>query len=101
MNIFHKVTLQSLKRNKTRTVVTIIGIVLSTALICAVSTSVSSFLDYMKRSIIYENGNWQGSVTDADYDSYSLIKDSDEVSETVYAQQVGYAEIDKIGRAHV
>lgn len=98
MNIFHKVTLQSLKRNKTRTVVTIIGIVLSTALICAVSTSVSSFLDYMKRSIIYENGNWQGSVTDADYDSYSLIKDSDEVSEMVYAQQVGYAEIDSDNR---
>ena len=98
MNIFHKVTLQSLKRNRTRTVVTIIGIVLSTALICAVSTSVSSFLDYMKRSIIYENGNWQGSVTDADYDSYSLIKDSDEVSETVCAQQVGYAEIDSEGK---
>ncbi len=98
MNIFHKVTLQSLKRNRTRTVVTIIGIVLSTALICAVSTSVSSFLDYMKRSIIYENGNWQGSVTDADYDSYSVIKNSDEVSETVCAQQVGYAEIDSEGK---
>lgn len=98
MNIFHKVTLQSLKRNRTRTVVTIIGIVLSTALICAVSTSVSSFLDYMKRSIIYENGNWQGSVTDADYYSYSVIKNSDEVSETVCAQQVGYAEIDSEGK---
>lgn len=94
MNIFHKVTLQSLKRNRTRTVVTIIGIVLSTALICAVSTSVSSFLDYMKRSIIYETGSWQGNVMNTDYASYSLIKDSDEVLETVFAQQVGYAKID-------
>lgn len=94
MNIFHKVTLQSLKRNRTRTVVTIIGIVLSAALICAVSTSVSSFLDYMKRSIIYDSGSWQGNVMNADYDSYSLIKDSSEVSETVFAQQVGYAEIE-------
>lgn len=93
MNIFHKVTLQSLKRNRTRTVVTIIGIVLSAALICAVSTSVSSFLDYMKRSIIYDSGSWQGNVMNADYDSYSFIKDSSEVSETVFAQQVGYAEI--------
>lgn len=94
MNIFHKVTLQSLKRNKIRTVVTIIGIVLSAALICAVSTSVASFLDYMKRSIIYDSGDWQGNVMNADYDSYSLIKDSNEVSETVFAQQVGYAEIE-------
>lgn len=94
MNIFHKVTLQSLKKNRTRTVVTIIGIVLSTALICAVSTSVASFLDFMKRSIIYDSGNWQGNVSDTDYDSYSLIRDSDEVSETVFAQQIGYAKID-------
>ena len=32
MNIFNKVTLQSLKKNKTRTVVTIIGIILSAAM---------------------------------------------------------------------
>ena len=42
MNIFNKVTLQSLKKNKARTLVTIIGIMLSTALICAVMTSFSS-----------------------------------------------------------
>lgn len=38
MNILNKVTLKSLQKNKTRTVVTIIGIVLSAAMICAVTT---------------------------------------------------------------
>ena len=33
MNILNKVTLKSLKKNKTRTVVTVIGIVLSAAMI--------------------------------------------------------------------
>ena len=33
MNVFNKVTLQSLKKNKTRTIVTIIGIILSAAMI--------------------------------------------------------------------
>lgn len=70
MNIFNKITLQSLKKNKTRTIVTIIGIILSTALICAVTTSVSSFFDYIKRSVIYQDGNWQGSAQNIDYDSY-------------------------------
>ena len=33
MNVFNKVTLASLKKNRTRTVVTIIGIMLSAAMI--------------------------------------------------------------------
>lgn len=94
MNIFHRVTLQSLKKNRTRTIVTIIGIILSTALICAVTTSISSFLDYMKRNIIYQDGNWQGSVLGADLDSYNLISDSGEISDSVFAQQIGYAKIE-------
>ena len=42
MNVFNKVTLESLKKNRTRTIVTIIGIMLSAAMICASTTLVSS-----------------------------------------------------------
>ena len=42
MNILNKLTLRNLKLNKKRTIVTIIGIILSTALICAVAGMVSS-----------------------------------------------------------
>lgn len=42
MNILKKFTLKNLKLNKKRTIVTIIGIMLSTALVCAVSGMVSS-----------------------------------------------------------
>ena len=38
MNILHKVALQGLKKNRTRTAVTIIGVILSAAMITAVST---------------------------------------------------------------
>ena len=37
MNILNKLTIKNLKLNKKRTIVTIIGIMLSTALICAVA----------------------------------------------------------------
>ena len=43
MNILNKFTVKSLKLNKKRTIVTIIGIILSTALICGVAGLVSSF----------------------------------------------------------
>ena len=38
MNIFHKVALQGLKKNRTRTFVTVIGVMLSAALLTAVSS---------------------------------------------------------------
>ena len=56
MNIFNKVTLQSLKKNRTRTFVTIIGIVLSTALICAVTTSFASVRQYAISYFEYTEG---------------------------------------------
>ena len=50
MNILNKVTLKGLLKNKTRTVVTIIGIILSTAMICAVTTFASSLRTLMAES---------------------------------------------------
>ena len=43
MNILKKFTIKDLSLNKKRTIVTIIGIMLSSALICAVSGMVTSF----------------------------------------------------------
>lgn len=43
MNILNRLTAKNLKLNKKRTLVTIIGVILSTALICAVAGVFSSF----------------------------------------------------------
>ncbi len=43
MNILNKLTIKNLKLNKKRTIVTIIGIILSVALITAVASMVVSF----------------------------------------------------------
>lgn len=47
MNILHRYTVRTLQKNKVRTLVTIIGIILSVAMITAVTTSVSSLLHYL------------------------------------------------------
>ena len=49
MNILNKLTIKNLKLNKKRTIVTIIGIILSVALICAVASMVSSFRESLIR----------------------------------------------------
>lgn len=66
MNILNKVTLKSLKKNKTRTVVTVIGIVLSAAMICAVTTFAASLQDYILRDSLYREGDWYGSSQNTD-----------------------------------
>lgn len=94
MNVFNKVTLESLKKNRTRTVVTIIGIMLSAAMICASTTLVSSMQNFVLRCEIYSSGDWHGAVYDAAYKDYEDIRDSGKVSSAAHAQVLGYAKID-------
>lgn len=58
MNIFHKVTLKNLKENKTRTLVTIVGIILSAAMFSATTISLSSLRHCLIQSAIYTDGSW-------------------------------------------
>lgn len=96
MNIFHKVTLQSLKQNKTRTVVTIIGILLSASMISAVTTLTASIQNYGIRSTIYTFGDWHGSEENTDYSVYETIVSSEQVEQAAYLQQIGHARIQEI-----
>ena len=66
MNIFNKVTLEFLRKNKTRTIVTIIGIILSASMFTAVTTTISTLQNFMIRDAIYETGDWHVSVTETD-----------------------------------
>ena len=90
MNIFNKVTLKSLQKSKVRTSVTIIGIALSAAMICAVTTSVASFQNFLLQNYIYSDGSWHGSTV-ADSGTLKKISDSERASAAVSGQYLGYA----------
>lgn len=51
MNIINKLTLRNLKLNKKRTIVTIIGVIISAAMVTGVATLVVSFMDVMQRQV--------------------------------------------------
>lgn len=94
MNIFHKVTLQSLKKNRTRTIVTVIGIMLSAAMVCAVTTFVASIQNYILNYTIYNNGDWHGAVYDAAWSDFQSISADEKVAGAAYGQLLGYAKVD-------
>ncbi len=94
MNVFNKVTLQSLKKNRTRTIVTIIGIMLSAALICAVTTFTSSMQNYALDSAIYIKGDWHASVSSVTTEEFDKVSNDERVSQCAYIQGLGYAKIE-------
>ena len=62
MNIMNRFTLRTLMKNKVRTFITILGIVLSTAMFTAVTTMVISLQKYLVKYEISERGNWEGMI---------------------------------------
>lgn len=94
MNILHKVALQGLKKNRTRTAVTIIGVILSAAMITAVSTFGVSLLDYMAKGAAQRYGGWHLAFLDAD-PSFARERTLDrDVLETVSFENIGYAALE-------
>lgn len=106
MSIFNKVTLEILKKNKTRTIVTIIGIILSAAMFTAVTTTISSLQNYLLQNAIYNSGDWHVSALETDESIFDFLKNPASVLEDpkeaayfedgkvesyVYNQQIGYA----------
>lgn len=106
MSIFNKVTLEILKKNKTRTIVTIIGIILSAAMFTAVTATLSTMQNYMVQNAIYNEGDWHVSATETDASFFEFLKnptsyfeDSEiasvyqegKIESYVYNQQLGYA----------
>ena len=94
MNIFHRVTTQSLRKNPTRTVVTIIGIILSAAMITAVTTFASSVQRFALEDAIYHQGSWQVMRQDIPYEVCQDISREDGVKSVGFVQHLGYSPLE-------
>lgn len=91
MNIMNHVTLKGLKKNTTRTIVTIIGIILSTAMITAVTTFASSIQNYILNYTIAREGDWHGMVDTSDAEVYQKIQEDDRFRQVSVVRDGGYA----------
>jgi len=94
MNLYTSLTIRYLKENKRRTLVTIIGIILSTALICGIGNICMSLLDYEMRGTISSNSDFYASFYDLNKKDALVVSKSAEVSKYGYKQEVGSALID-------
>lgn len=95
MNILHTFTRRALKKNRMRTLVTIIGIVLSMALLTAVIEGAYSGLYYMRSVTEEDAGNWHAYFQNLDTKTAESVKEQDFVRDVVTSwQTVGYEALD-------
>lgn len=94
MNIFNKVTLQSMKKSRTRTIVTIIGVILSAAMITAVATFGVSLMNYMANGAAQKYGDWHVEFLDVDSTFVQERTHEEGVANTATFENIGYAKLD-------
>ena len=92
MNILNKLTVNYLKMNKKRTIVTIIGIILSGAMITAVATLAVSFQRFMLDVEIGYDGAWDAYFKEVKIEDIDTIKNDKRFSDIMIMSKVGMAE---------
>lgn len=94
MSIFGKYSIRSLSKNKTRTFMTIVGIVLSVSMFTAVTEAVASFRSYLIAGIENEVGSWHAKTSLISGDQFTKLEKDEEVEKTEFLGAVGYAGVD-------
>lgn len=94
MNILNKLTLKHLKMNKKRTLVTIIGITLSTALMVGIGLLISTFLTTERINAEDSFGKYHFIINEITKENYEILKKNVKVESIYYYNGIGFAKVD-------
>lgn len=91
MNVLKKCCIRSLGENRKRTAVTIVGVILATALITGVACLAESLIDSLIRNAKQEDGDYHVVFWDVPGDKLGHFLQNVNVERADYYRQVGYA----------
>lgn len=91
MNIFARIIGRTMKENKTRTIVTIIGVILSTAMITAVATLGGTFQNFFIEYTKEQDGNWHVAGLSLPVKEAEKAEKQEEVTNSTRVAELGYA----------
>ena len=93
MNVFHRYTRQALRKNRSRTWVTIVGIILSVALFTAVTEGAYSGVQYLVGAAEYTVGRFHGCYQNITEQQASQLSRDREITEKSAWQLVGWGQV--------
>lgn len=94
MNILSKLSIRNLKLNKKRTISTIIGIILSVALICAVASMGISFQATLVENAINETGYYHLKISDVTDENIESLKNNRDIKDVLTISEKGYGKLE-------
>lgn len=93
MNILKLLSIRNLKLNKKRTISTIIGIILSVALICAVASMALSFQATLVENAKNELGYYHIELKDVKEEEIKSIRNNRDIKDIYQIKRCGYAKL--------
>lgn len=77
MDIVNTLTLRHIKTHKKRSVLTVLAIIVSVAMVTAVFTSAISFVKYFQQATVAVDGSWHARFEDSDYLKHRSVYEND------------------------
>lgn len=96
MTLLNRLTLKNLKLNKKRTIVTVIGIILSVALLTAVASMFFSARESLIQFQKQEQGNYHYSFTSVSQEGVQELRQNRKIESLYVTKTLGYAKLDGV-----
>ena len=93
MKVLNELSVKDLKLNKKRSIVIIIGIILSTALICAVAGLITSFQQTFIETAKNSKGNYHAIFYNVPKEELKYIEENRNVKDYYLSEEIGYSYI--------
>ena len=95
MKVLTKITIKNLKLNKKRTIGTLVGIILSVALICAVAGMATSLRQSLIQTASSNTGYWHLKLSNINKEDIEKFKNNRDIKDLNIINDVGYAKLAK------
>ena len=90
MNILNKLTKKHLIMNKKRTIVSIVGIILSTALMVGIGLLLSTFRESMVQEIVMSEGDYNARIDNISKNNLAMISNNSDIDHYITRNYLGY-----------
>ena len=94
MKVLTKITIKNLKLNKKRTIGTLVGIILSVALICAVAGMATSLRQSLIQTASSNTGYWHLKLSNINKEDIEKLKNNRDIKDLNIINDVGYAKLE-------
>ena len=94
MKVLTKITIKNLKLNKKRTIGTLVGIILSVALICAVAGMATSLRQSLIQTASSNTGYWHLKLSNIKKEDIEKLENNRDIKDLNIINDVGYAKLE-------